>query len=381
MQQTTRVKAHLWIVLILCFTLGGAAPTVVFANDGDSNYFDYLPKYRKFRDYYQIDKLEYREKRTIVYFRYIVQEDGYVNFFSGKHPDSWYLRTPPRMRGLEMQFKLLEIQNIQVNGELKLETLLHVPEVKYETKKGDVVTCEIHFIRVPKYIRMLDLVEGQDGDQDQDRLNCFDIMIKSKDSPILGKEQDATKVQERFNNTQTAAPVYLSNNTPTPMREVPETNINYNQSSADPIDYIPKTMVSIYDLKCNKRVVLPAVRFKDNEVEFSGRINAMKDVRTLARYMRLYSQARMRLHGHTDVHGDKIKNLNLSNDRALYVRRTLVQMGIEKSRIEVFYYGGTQPLKTFPNGGNANRRVEAEVICNDEQPSGPQVTVEDKQNK
>ncbi|MCH2044709.1 MAG: OmpA family protein [Saprospiraceae bacterium] len=379
MQQTILTKPYIWIALTMCFIFGGGITSDLMAND--DNYFDYLPKYRKFKDHYQIDKIEYRDKRTIVYFRYVVQESGYTNFFGGNHPESWYLRTPPRMRGLEIQFQLLEIQNIKINEELRLETLTHVPEVHYETKSGDVITCQMHFVRVPKYIRMLDLVQGQDGDQDQDRLNCFDIMIKSKDSPILGQEQDATKTEQRFTSSNSVMPV--SNNTGNPGNNpAPKPNLNgtYDGSTADPIDYMPKSMSSIEDLSCNERVILPAVHFRDNEVQFSGRVNATKDVRLLARYLKIFPNARMRLHGHTDIHGDAIKNLSLSHDRALYIRRTLVQMGISKSRIEVHYYGGTQPLKTFPNGGDPNRRVEAEVICDGDTSSGPQVIIKDRQS-
>lgn len=352
--------------------------SMLWAND-EVNYFDYLPKYRKFKSHYQIDKIEYRDKRTIIYFRFVVQADGSFSFFNGAHPNCWYLRTPPRMRGIEVQFKLLEIKDIRINAEQKMEALTSVPEVDYDIKRGDVITCEMHFVRIPNYIRMLDLIQGKDADLDQNKLNCFDIMIKTHESPLLGDAAGAAQGTERFeqsfpfvkpktkNALLSAAELEkqkqqeaVAKSTKTePYKEVVDTK----GSESKPIDYRPGAMTTMADLTCNTRTLLPSITFKDNEVKFSGRVKAMQDIKILYDYLIAYPQATLRLHGHTDIFGNDYQNLELSRERALAVKLELVKMGIDRDRIEIFFYGGRQPLKGAEKGGDENRRVEAEPLC------------------
>ncbi|BDS12299.1 OmpA family protein [Aureispira anguillae] len=365
-----------------------------------SSFFDYLPKYRKFKSHYQIDKIEYQEKRTIIHFRYVVQESGSATFYNGNHPNSWYLRTPPRMRGLEIQFKQLEVANIAINNEVKRSSLTNVPEISYDLKRGDVVTCQVHFVRIPRYIRMLDLIEGKDGHLDQDKFNCFDIMIKTKENPLLGKSENMLAVVNRFEKsfnyikpkvseeatlastnsstrpTTSSAPTSSSirpsttasttrprtTSTRPSTTSTPREVVNIIQNP-EPIDYMPGALSAVGDLECNTRVYLPNVVFKENETKFSGRVKAIQNIRYVVEYVNTYAEARINLYGHTDIHGNPRKNLDLSRERALAVKRELVNMGVNPNKISVFFFGGSQPLPKYRNGGGANRRVEVEPIC------------------
>lgn len=376
------------LLLLLLFI---CSSTAVHALD---TFFDYLPKYRKFKSHYQIDKIEYQEKRTVIHFRFVVQESGTTTFYGGNHPNSWYLRTPPRMRGLEIQFKQLEVANIAINSEVKLNSLVSVPEISYDLNRGDVVTCQIHFVRIPQYIRMLDMIEGKEGHLDQDKLNCFDIMIKTKDNPLLGKEENMEAVVGRFEQsfnyikpkveTPIAANVTVSAARPTsPQSSVrPSSSVRPNSSvrptedkeerevvninqSQEPIDYMPEALSSLENLKCNTRVYLPNVVFKEGETKFSGRVKAVQNIRLVADYLRTYPKAKVYLYGHTDIFGNERKNLELSRERAIAIKRELVLMGISPDKISVFFFGGTQPLAQYKNGGDQNRRVEVEPICTD----------------
>jgi outer membrane protein OmpA-like peptidoglycan-associated protein len=369
----------------------------------NSIFFDYLPKYRKFKSHYQIDKIEYQEKRTIIHFRYVVQESRSTTFYNGNHPNSWYLRTPPRMRGLEIQFKQLEVANIAINNEIKRASLANVPEISYDLRRGDVVTCQVHFVRIPRYIRMLDMIDGKDGHLDQDKLNCFDIMIKTKDNPLLGKSENMLAVVDRFEqsfnyikpkvqegspaiaSTSTQARDYSGSSTttrPTTTRPTSTRPVDVQSSTTtrpsstttkrevvnitqrpEPIDYMPAALVSMVDLKCNTRAYLPDVVFKEDETKFSGRVKATQNIRVIVEYVKTYNNARINLYGHTDVHGNPRKNLDLSRERALAVKRELVNMGVNPDKISVYFFGGSEPLKKYKNGGAENRRVEVEPIC------------------
>jgi len=382
--------------------------------NANGNFFDYLPKYRKFKSHYQIDKIEYQEKRTIIHFRFVVQESQSITFYGGDHPNSWYLRTPPRMRGLEIQFKQLEIANIAVNNEIKKKALVAVPELSYELKRGDVVTCQVHFVRIPRYIRMLDMIEGKEGYMDQDKFNCFDIMIKTQENPLLGKLENTQQVVQRFEKSFNyikpkveTSPTYAANDkpapsrgsslnpnrvttTPTPKEKTAPSTTTVRPSSVvtttptssakpptaaapkpaepdkpEPIDYMPGALSGVVDLKCSRRVYLPNVVFKDNDVKFSGRVKAIQNIKLIADYLDDYPSARINLYGHTDIHGSKRKNLDLSRERALAVKRELVAMGIDAKKVSVYFFGGERPLPKYKNGGSANRRVEVEPVCGD----------------
>ena len=389
-------------ILLLLFLVSGME--TVSANN---SFFDYLPKYRKFKSHYQIDKIEYQEKRTIIHFRYVIQESKATTFYNGNHPNSWYLRTPTRMRGVEIQFKQLEVANIAVNNELKRASLTNVPEISYDLNRGDVVTCEVHFVRIPRYIRMLDMIDGKDGHLDQDKLNCFDIMIKTKDNPLLGNPDNMVAVVSRFEQSfnyvkpkaqeantvlasTSAQPLLAANSTTRPTTTRPTSTrptitrpstaattaavaapttterevVNIIQKP-EPIDYMPAALVSMVDLKCDIRAYLPDVVFKEDETKFSGRVKAIQNIRIIAEYLNSYTNARVNLYGHTDIHGNLRKNLDLSRERALAVKRELVNMGVKPDKISVYFFGGEQPLEQYKNGNSLNRRVEVEPICMD----------------
>lgn len=381
--------------LLLLFLVSGIQTV-----SADSSFFDYLPKYRKFKSNYQIDKIEYQEKRTVIHFRYVVQESKSTTFYNGNHPSSWYLRTPPRMRGLEIQFKQLEVANIAVNNEIKHASLTNVLEISYDLERGDVVTYQVHFVRIPHYIRMLDLIDGKEGYLDLDnKLNCFDIMIKTKDNPLLGKSDNMVSVISRFeqsfnyvqpkigqNNTEIAgtstepsdhASLTTRPTTTRPTTTRPSTTATRPSSTTEerevvnitqkpePIDYMPGALTSMVDLKCDIRAYLPDVVFKEDETKFSGRVKAIQNIRIIAEYVKTYSKARVNLYGHTDIHGNPRKNLDLSRERALSVKRELVSMGIKPERISVYFFGGSQPLEQYKNGSELNRRVEVEPVCLD----------------
>jgi OOP family OmpA-OmpF porin len=74
----------------------------------------------------------------------------------------------------------------------------------------------------------------------------------------------------------------------------------------------------------------------------------------------------IQLEGHTDTRGDKNLNLKLSEDRVEAVKNYLVRRGVNKSRIKLKAFGGSQPLSTenTEEAHKLNRRVEVRIIEN-----------------
>ncbi|MDX1705960.1 OmpA family protein [Pseudidiomarina sp.] len=87
------------------------------------------------------------------------------------------------------------------------------------------------------------------------------------------------------------------------------------------------------------------------------------DIRSTANFLKDYPQLNVVIEGHTDDLGPESYNLKLSQERAKAVGDSLVDFGIDKSRVSTVGYGETQPL--VPNTTKANRaenrRVEAKM--------------------
>ena len=79
----------------------------------------------------------------------------------------------------------------------------------------------------------------------------------------------------------------------------------------------------------------------------------------LAAALRQRPALRLEIAGHTDNVGDAARNLRLSAQRALVVRRYLVQQGIDSLRLTARGYGGTRPVadNRDPVLRPGNRRV------------------------
>ena len=73
---------------------------------------------------------------------------------------------------------------------------------------------------------------------------------------------------------------------------------------------------------------------------------------------------RIRVEGHTDSQGNEEKNLSLSQARAEAVVAHLVQLRVDKSRMEAIGFGPSRPVDTnrTQTGRSNNRRVELHII-------------------
>lgn len=74
----------------------------------------------------------------------------------------------------------------------------------------------------------------------------------------------------------------------------------------------------------------------------------------------------IQLEGHTDTRGDAKLNLKLSEQRVASVRDYLVRRGVDKARVKIKAFGGSQPLsrENTEEAHKLNRRVEVRIIDN-----------------
>lgn len=94
------------------------------------------------------------------------------------------------------------------------------------------------------------------------------------------------------------------------------------------------------------------------------KIESLPSLTELADVLLKKPEWKLQIAGHTDNVGDDQKNLILSKKRAEAVRNFMVSKGIDVNRLNVLYFGETQPIgdNNTPEGRQKNRRVEMTII-------------------
>ena len=111
-----------------------------------------------------------------------------------------------------------------------------------------------------------------------------------------------------------------------------------------------------------KTLVLEGVLFRTNSSQLAP--SSRQILLRAAELLKISSDVRVEIGGHTDATGSAKLNERLSQARANVVKRTLVAAGIDASRLEVKGYGPSQPRATNATkaGKALNRRTELKPI-------------------
>lgn len=353
------MKLFICLLISTLFTLG-----ISYNVEAAPDYTDYVPKYRSQNKNFMLTKIEYSDDEMVVHFRYIASREEEVIYFPGSsRSTAWKLYTSSRTSSELTRYATLE--NIQINGVLKAEKIESEEEPSFVPRYGEIIRGEAHFRKLPGNIRAINFKASTLG-------ICSDILIKEEDSPMLGTEEQMKGNEERFDRALEGTGVAVIEEGSVKKPEFDFANNTENAladeivvKAEEPITYTPKQLNTTKDLDCNTRVILKNVYFGDNSANYDGRVNALKTIQVIVDYMNYYPEAVIILHGHSDVLGDPIKNFELSKERVLTVRNSLVLRDIDNGRIRVIAHGSKQPLPRFRKGGKKNRRVEVELICKD----------------
>lgn len=330
------------------------------------NYVDYFPKFRTEDKKVFIPKIEYKSD-TILIDVVIVGRGGYhkLLFFPALDTSSWYLTNTviSKYQHVAKRFPL-HIRDVRLDHEVKKKNIAAGQSFELTYSTNQLVRFQLVATGLSKNIRTLFLM----GDMSSEN-PCMvsDILIKSARSSLLGNNEmflENTRnmcINAGLSHRQMSS--YLEDLT----EQTGTKRINRQrtpmQVAVEPIDYMPKVFKKVEDIECNQRLVLENVYFKDDLAQFDSRIKSLRSLSSIARHFKENIQYKIVLHGHTDIFGDPLKNLELSKQRVLMVKRSLVSMGVRSNRIVILYHGGTQPLIQFKDGGARNRRVEMEAVC------------------
>ena len=135
----------------------------------------------------------------------------------------------------------------------------------------------------------------------------------------------------------------------------------------DTVKIIEESKIKITTIN---NISLPNVQFKTNSDELLE--GSLADIQSLAEFLVSNDSVTAVIEGHTDDIGNPEENMKLSKARSESVKKLLVKLGIEESRITAEGYGDTRP-KAIVKGSNPprpdttlegrliNRRVEVKL--------------------
>lgn len=118
-----------------------------------------------------------------------------------------------------------------------------------------------------------------------------------------------------------------------------------------------------------EHILLSGIFFSGGNAELSPAAQSYLD--KVAGVLKLSSDSRFEVAGHTDSIGEPARNLTVSRQRAEAVTDYLVNKGIKAGRLVPVGHGAEQPVADngTPKGRAANRRVELKIILPD--PNAP----------
>ncbi len=372
---------YLLIIISCLFTSVSTAQSFSDSSTYDNPvvlYTDYLPKYQDVSSGFMISKIEYTDKEIILFFHYVVaKDDDVVRFYGSDREFVWRLTNSVRSESSSVHTvtRLADVMNIRVNDESVRERLNDRSNADVPANKGDIITCEIHFPKLPSSVRTVFLLGGDcvDHKGTDFRFNCNGILLKSNLSGLLGSKNQMIASVKRFYDKNdyvkypdifvptTLAQQDLFNEKDNDLEK--ETPTDPFEKHLAPISYMPHMLIGPEDLKCNERVILTDVHFLEKRPDFISRNKAMLTISLLIDFLSDNPDSKIALHAHTDIYGNAFSNLETSKQHVNAVKKVLITKGIDSERIIAIHHGGAQTLIRYKNGGSMNRRIEAEILC------------------
>ncbi len=113
----------------------------------------------------------------------------------------------------------------------------------------------------------------------------------------------------------------------------------------------------------------PGRRFVFDDLKFAPSQSALAnefvpELERVVRLMHVRPAMRIRIEGHADSTGSAEMNMKLSEERAVAVKRYLMQSGIAPDRLETSAYGSSRPIASNATdaGRQLNRRIEFVIL-------------------
>lgn len=127
-------------------------------------------------------------------------------------------------------------------------------------------------------------------------------------------------------------------------------------------DHSPLATRKLLAMEPGRRFVFEDLQFAPNQTQLVNEF--IPELERVVRLMHVRASMRIRIEGHADSTGVQDQNWKLSGERAVAVKRYLMQSGIAPDRIETLGYGSTRPIGSNANeaGRRLNRRIEFLIL-------------------
>ena len=151
-----------------------------------------------------------------------------------------------------------------------------------------------------------------------------------------------------------------------------EIEVRSQETSLPQVILIKKSGNELVTRKANQIAIKQEIAFETNSAEISSSSHELlHEIADLL--LRSPDIELVEIQGHTDDHGDRARNQQLSEERAAAVRAWLITGGVDAARLQARGYGQERPLR--PNDTAAdrakNRRVQFVVMKQATAASGP----------
>lgn len=127
-------------------------------------------------------------------------------------------------------------------------------------------------------------------------------------------------------------------------------------------DRSPLASRKLLAMEPGRRFVFEDLQFGPNQANLVNEF--IPELERVVRLMHVRPSMRIRIEGHADATGSEETNMKLSNERAVSVKRYLMQSGISPDRVETQGFGSTRPIATNASdaGRRLNRRIEFLIL-------------------
>lgn len=210
-----------------------------------------------------------------------------------------------------------------------------------------------------------EIIVAVDEDKNDDLLNNLiknDITIKNNNPlPTDKKEESEVKSDEQVETTVSEDFVVPEGEIIEVIEQKPEvvTEVEEKQETQEKIELIKEQTLQE---QINAIVKENKITFKRLSTEVSEK--SIPTIEKIAQILKDNPEITIEVGGHTDAKGKDDVNAYISKHRALSVKKVLVNMGIDKSRLTAKGYGESMPIvANDPQGYSMeNRRVEFKII-------------------
>lgn len=112
----------------------------------------------------------------------------------------------------------------------------------------------------------------------------------------------------------------------------------------------------------NQAIVFDKVIFASSSAELNNQ--SVRQIEGMASILQAYESKKVLLRGHTDNSGIESKNMALSLNRGMQIKKQLVSLGISPTRISVEGIGSQEPIANNETklGRKENRRIDVMVL-------------------